>query len=106
MYPTPEEPEPEAIVSTCPITVELEISILACYLPLNLSEVIKEKLKNYISNSSLFNDLIQMHINMDKRPEIKTLITDLGDLFLFDGLIITGVLFTIYKIVELIINAI
>ena len=28
MYPTPEEPEPEAIVSTCPITVELEISIL------------------------------------------------------------------------------
>ena len=41
---------------------ELEISILACYLPLNLSEVIKEKLKNYISNSSLFNDLIQMQI--------------------------------------------
>ena len=41
---------------------ELEISILACYLPLNLSEVIKKKLKNYISNSPLFNDLIQMQI--------------------------------------------
>ena len=41
---------------------ELEISILACYLPLNLSEVIKKKLKNYTSNSPLFNDLIQMQI--------------------------------------------
>ncbi len=41
---------------------ELEISTLACYLPLNSSEVIKKKLKNYISNSPLFNDLIQMQI--------------------------------------------
>ena len=51
---------------------ELEISILACYLPLNLSEVIKEKLKNYISNSSLFNDLIQMQIKDPlKEAELK-----------------------------------
>ena len=51
---------------------ELEISILACYLPLNLSEVIKEKLKNYISNSPLFNDLIQMQIKDPlKEAELK-----------------------------------
>ena len=51
---------------------ELEISILACYLPLNLSEVIKEKLKNYISNSPMFNDLIKMQIKDPlKEAELK-----------------------------------
>ncbi len=41
---------------------ELEISILACYLPLNSSKKINEKLKIYVSDNALFNDLIQIQI--------------------------------------------
>ena len=41
---------------------ELEISILGCYLPLNTSKIIEDKLNNYSSKNVLFNDLIQIQI--------------------------------------------
>ena len=41
---------------------EIEISILACYLPLNVSKIISNKLVNYSSKNNLFNDLIQIQI--------------------------------------------
>ena len=51
---------------------EIEISILACYLPLNVSEIITHKLVNYSSKNKLFNDLIQIQIKDPlKEEEIK-----------------------------------
>ena len=51
---------------------ELEILILACYLPLNSSKIINNKLINYISVSPLFNDLIKLHIKDPlKEAELK-----------------------------------
>ena len=41
---------------------ELEISILACYLPLFKSKIIKDKLSNYYSKKNLFNDLVKIQI--------------------------------------------
>ena len=41
---------------------ELEISILACYVPLYKSKKIKEKLQNYSSKNILLNDLIKIQI--------------------------------------------
>ncbi len=51
---------------------ELEISILACYLPLNSSKIINDKLVNYVSDRPLFNDLIQIQIkDLLKEEELK-----------------------------------
>ena len=41
---------------------ELEIAILGCYIPLNKSKIIIEKLFNYKSTNILFNDLINVQI--------------------------------------------
>ena len=41
---------------------ELEISILACYMPLNSSDIIKNKLLDYKSSNILFNDLLSLQI--------------------------------------------
>ena len=41
---------------------ELEISLLACYLPLNQSEIISNKLINHSAKNNLFNGLIQIQI--------------------------------------------
>ena len=41
---------------------ELEIAILACYLPLNSSNIINAKLINYFSDNAYFNDLINVQI--------------------------------------------
>ena len=51
---------------------ELEISILACYLPLNVSKIISHKLVNYSTKNNLFTDLIQIQIKDPlKEQEIK-----------------------------------
>ena len=41
---------------------ELEISILACYMPLIGSDLIRDKISKYSSSKSLFNDLIKFQI--------------------------------------------
>ena len=41
---------------------ETEISILACYLPLNQSEILIKKLLDYTSSNDLFNDIIKIQI--------------------------------------------
>ena len=41
---------------------EIEIAILGCYIPLNKSKIITEKLFNYKSTNILFNDLINVQI--------------------------------------------
>ena len=41
---------------------ETEISILACYLPLNQSEILVKKLLDYTSSNDLFNDIIKIQI--------------------------------------------
>ena len=41
---------------------EIEIAILACYLPLNCSEIIINKLLNFSSSNYLFNELIKIQI--------------------------------------------
>ena len=41
---------------------ELEIAILACYLPLNSLNIINAKLINYVSDNAYFNDLINVQI--------------------------------------------
>ncbi len=41
---------------------ELYISILGCYLPLNSSKIIIDKLVKYTSKSNLFNDLVQIQV--------------------------------------------
>ena len=48
---------------------ELEISILACYVPLNLSKIISNKLVNYSTKNNLFYDLIQIQIKDHLREE-------------------------------------
>ena len=42
---------------------ELDIAILGCYIPLNSSKIIEQKLLNYKSTNILFNDLITVQIN-------------------------------------------
>ena len=60
---------------------ELEILILACYLPLNSSKIINNKLINYISESPLFNDLIKLHIKDPlKEAELKKSINSFDDI--------------------------
>ena len=57
---------------------ELEISILGCYLPLNSSKIIENKLKNYTSSNILFNDLIKVQIKEPLREiELKKTIKSL-----------------------------
>ena len=52
---------------------ELDISILACYLPLSSSKIIINKLVNYTSKNTLFNDLLQMQIKDPlKENELKS----------------------------------
>ena len=41
---------------------ESEIAILACYLPLNQSEILTKKLSNYTSSNDLFNDILKIQI--------------------------------------------
>ncbi len=41
---------------------ELEIAMLACYLPLNQSEILIKKLLDYTSSNDLFNDIIKIQI--------------------------------------------
>ena len=54
---------------------ELDVAILGCYVPLNTSEKLKEKLINYKSKNILFNDLIALQINeIDKEVQLKTTI--------------------------------
>ena len=43
-------------------TNEIEIAILGSYIPLQISERIKNKLSNYTSKNVLFNDMIEMQI--------------------------------------------
>ncbi len=58
---------------------EFEISILASYLPLNSSKLIKEKLINYSSKKTLFNDLIKIQIKDSLREEkLKSTINSFG----------------------------
>ncbi len=58
---------------------ELEISILACYIPLYKSEGIKKKLLKYNSKNFLFNDMIEMQVNEPlKEEELKNSIQSLG----------------------------
>ncbi len=49
---------------------ELEISILASYIPLNSSKIIYDKLINYVSDSPLFNDLIKLQIKDFLKEEV------------------------------------
>ena len=49
---------------------ELEMAILGCYIPLNHSKIITDKLLNYKSSNILFNDLINVQIKEPLR-EIK-----------------------------------
>ena len=48
---------------------ELEISILSCYVPLNDSEIIANKLLTYTSSNILFNDLINVQIKEPLREK-------------------------------------
>ncbi len=58
---------------------ELEISILACYIPLFKSEGIKNKLLKYNSKNLLFNDMLEMQINEPlKEEELKSSIKSIG----------------------------
>ena len=58
---------------------EIEISILGCYLPLNVSKIITYKLLNYSSMNKSFNDLIQIQIKDPlKEEEIKKSINSLA----------------------------
>ena len=60
---------------------ELDISILACYLPLSSSKIIINKLLNYTSKNNLFNDLLQMQIKDPlKEHELKSNINSFDDI--------------------------
>ena len=60
---------------------ELEILILACYLPLSSSKIINDKLVNYTSENSLFNDLIKLQIkDFLKEEELKKSINSFDDI--------------------------
>ena len=51
---------------------ELDVALLACYIPLAISEKIKQKLFNYKSTNQLFNDLIKMQITeIDEEQKLK-----------------------------------
>ena len=54
---------------------------MACYLPLNSSKIIINKLVNYTSKNSLFNDLLQMQIKDPlKEHELKSNINSFDDI--------------------------
>ena len=54
---------------------ELEVSIIACYLPLVKSKIIKDKLSNYYSKKNLFNDLVKIQIkDFIEEEELKSTI--------------------------------
>ena len=58
---------------------EIEIAILACYMPLNKSKIISKKLLDYEATNILFNDLIIMQITEPlKEIELKKSIKSLG----------------------------
>ena len=58
---------------------ELEIAILACYVPINKSKTISEKLSNYTSKNNLFNELIKISLHEPlKEREIKNSIKSFG----------------------------
>tara|TARA_Y100000816_G_scaffold276661_1_gene246062 strand:- start:292 stop:2391 length:2100 start_codon:yes stop_codon:yes gene_type:complete len=60
---------------------ELEILILACYVPLSSSKIINDKLVNYTSENSLFNDLIKLQIkDFLKEEELKKSINSFDDI--------------------------
>ena len=60
---------------------ELYISILGCYLPLNSSKIIIDKLVKYTSKSDLFNDLVQIQIkDAIKENELKSTINSLDNI--------------------------
>ncbi len=60
---------------------ELDIAILACYLPLSCSKIIINKLVNYTSKNSLFNDLLQMQIKDPlEEHELKSNINSFDDI--------------------------
>ena len=57
---------------------ELEIAILSCYVPLNSSKIVINKLLNYKSSNILFNDLIRVQIKEPLREiELKKSIKSL-----------------------------
>jgi SAM-dependent methyltransferase len=59
---------------------ELEIAILACYLPLNSLNIINAKLINYISDNAYFNDLINVQIKEPiKEIELKRNIKSISE---------------------------
>jgi tetratricopeptide (TPR) repeat protein/SAM-dependent methyltransferase len=58
---------------------ELEVAILACYIPLNYSKIISDKLSSYKSTNNIFNDLIKMQIKEPlKEIELKKTIKSLN----------------------------
>ena len=58
---------------------ELEIAILGCYIPLNKSKIISEKLSSYTSKNILFNDFIKISLQEPlKEQEIKSSIKSFG----------------------------
>ena len=60
---------------------ELYISILGCYLPLNSSKIIIDKLVKYTSKSNLFNDLVQIQIKEPiQEQELKSTINSLDNI--------------------------
>jgi len=56
---------------------ELEIAIVGCYIPLNSSKIITNKLLNYKSTNILFNDLINLQIKepLSEKELVKSIIT-------------------------------
>ena len=64
---------------------EIEIAILACYMPLNKSKIITKKLLDYESTNILFNDLINIQI---KEPlKEKKLVKSITTLEMIDDII-------------------
>ncbi|MBD1154116.1 methyltransferase domain-containing protein [Pelagibacterales bacterium SAG-MED23] len=58
---------------------ELQVSILACFIPLSISKIISKKLLNYYSTNELFNDLINMQIREPlKEKELTKTISSIG----------------------------
>ena len=56
---------------------ELEIAILACYIPLNSSKIITDKLLDYKSTNILFNDLVNLQIKepLNEKELVKSIRT-------------------------------
>ena len=60
---------------------EIETAILGSYIPLRISEIIKNKLSNYNSKNFLFNDMIEMQIKEPlKEVELKNSIKSIKDI--------------------------